>query len=58
MHNPEPILENKTYKIHWDLGIQMDQLIPDRTPYLVFNEKKNKQTCHQLGRLQSKNERK
>ena len=30
MHKPEPVLENETHKILWDLEIQMAQLIPVR----------------------------
>ena len=44
MHNPASVLENDTYKPHWDLDIQTDHLILARRPDLnIFNNNKKKQ---------------
>ena len=42
MHNPESVLENKTYKILRDFAIQTDHLISARRPDLVIVKKQNK----------------
>ena len=44
MHIPAPILENDSHKPLWDFNIQMDQLIPARTPDLIIINK-NKRIC-------------
>ena len=44
MHNPEPVLRNKTYKHLWDLEIQTDHLILARWPDLIIINKKER-TC-------------
>ena len=36
MLKTESVLENETYKILWDLGIQMDNQIYIRRQYLVL----------------------
>ena len=41
MHNPEPVLENETYKLHSDFEIQMDHRILTRRPDLVIVNEKN-----------------
>ena len=52
MHKPESVLENETHKFLWDFEIQVDQLIPDRSPDLGIickkkkkKKKKKKGTC-------------
>ena len=42
MHNLEPVLENDTYKLLWDFGIQTDHLISARRPNLIIINKKRK----------------
>ena len=44
MHNPAPVLENATHKLHWDFNIQTDHLIAARRPDLTIINKK-KRTC-------------
>ena len=44
MHNPASVLENNTYKLLWDFGIQTDHLISARRPDLIIINKK-KRTC-------------
>ena len=43
MHNPEPVLENKTRKLHRDLEIQTDHLILATRPDLIIINRKR--TC-------------
>ena len=40
MHNPAPVLENDTLKLHWDLDIHTDHLISARRPDLLMINKK------------------
>ena len=40
MHNQEPVLENDSHELLWDLNIQTDHLIPDRSPDLIIIKKK------------------
>ena len=41
MHNPAPVLENDTYKLLWDFGIQTDpQISARRTDLIIINKKK------------------
>ena len=42
MNKPESVGENKTYRILWDLEIQIDHQIPARKPDLVITTKKKK----------------
>ena len=42
MHNPAPLIENDTRKLHWDFNIQMDPLIPARRPDLIIINKKKR----------------
>ena len=44
MHNPAPVLENKTHKLLWDFDIHTDHLIPARRPDLIIINKKRR-TC-------------
>ena len=49
MHNPESVLEDKTYKLLWDFELQTDHLIAARQPDLVIiNNKKEKLTNYGL----------
>ena len=44
MHNPAPVLENKTHKLLWDFDIQTDHLIPTRRPdIIVINNNKKRE---------------
>ena len=48
MHNQEPVLENDTHKLLWDLDIQTDHLISARRPDLIIinnKKKKKKKIC-------------
>ena len=36
MHNPAPVLENKTHKLRWDFNIHTDHLISARRPDLII----------------------
>ena len=40
MHNPAPVLENDTHKLHWDFEIHTDHLISARRPGLIIINKK------------------
>ena len=41
MHNPDPVLENDTYKLLWDFDIRTDHQISARRPDLIIiNNKK------------------
>ena len=40
MHNPEPVLENKTHKLLWDFHITTDPLVSVRRPDLIIINKK------------------
>ena len=42
MHNPAPVLENDWHKLLWDFNIQMDHLIPARTPELIIINKRKR----------------
>ena len=42
MHNPAPVLENDSHKLHWDFDIQTDHRIPTRRPDLIIINKKKK----------------
>ena len=43
MHNPESVLENKTYNFLWDFYIQMDHTISARRPdQVIINNNHNK----------------
>ena len=42
MHNPEPLLENYTHKLRWDIDIETDHLISARRPDLIIINKKKK----------------
>ena len=44
MHNPAPVLENKSHKILWDFEIHTDHLISARRPDLIIINNK-KRTC-------------
>ena len=37
-----PVLENDTHKLQLNFHIQTDQLIPARSPDLLYNQKKKK----------------
>ena len=45
MSNPEPVRENETQKLLWDIEIQMDHLISARLPDLLIFNKKKKRIC-------------
>ena len=45
MHNPASVMENETYKLYWDFGIQTDPLILARWPDLIIVNNKKKKTC-------------
>ena len=38
-HNPAPVLENSTHKLHWDFHIHTDQPISPRRPGLIIINK-------------------
>ena len=40
MHNPKSVLENETHKLLWDFEIQTNNIISERPPNLVINNKK------------------
>ena len=42
MHNPEPVLENNTYKLLWDFDIHTDPLISARIQDLIITNKKKR----------------
>ena len=50
MHELESVLENKTPKILWDFEIQIDHLIPARSPDLptIYKKKKKKKKKENL----------
>ena len=48
MHKPEPVFENDTRKIHWNFGIQTDQLILARKPGLVLITKKKEKKNYRI----------
>ena len=43
MHNPEPVPENDTHKLLWDIDIHTDHLISARRPDLIIINNKNKE---------------
>ena len=47
MHNPEPVLEDDTYKLLWDFDIQTDHPISARRPDLIIinNNNNKKRIC-------------
>ena len=47
MHSPVSVIENETYKLFWDFGIQTNHLISTRRPDLIkdTHTKKKKRTC-------------
>ena len=42
MYNQAPVLENDTYNLPWDFGIQTDHLISARRPYFIINNQQQK----------------
>ena len=36
IHNPGPVFENETYKLHRNFDIEMDKLISARQSYLII----------------------
>ena len=43
MQNPEPVLENDTYKLLWNFDIHTDHLISTGRPDLILINKKKKE---------------
>ena len=47
MHKPEPVQENKTYKILWESKIQTDhEILARKLNQVIINKKKR--TCRQM----------
>ena len=51
MHNPAPVLEKDTHKLHWDFDIHTDHQISIRRPDLIMINKKKKKENLQNCRL-------
>ena len=45
MDKPQSIVENETYRIHWDFEIRKDHLIPARRLVMIDKKKENLPSC-------------